>query len=126
MLDEPQLLGRDLRIRDESAVVADQCLELAAQIAALDPVDHEPAVAGASGDAVFGVHVGEVLVDVLPGFDEVFVGGSSCCDVSVFVLLTRCHAVTGVGMTIPQLFAMASVNSWPKPVLPVGLGATTT
>lgn len=57
--------------------MADQGLELAAQIAALDPVDHEATVAGTGGDTVVGVNEVEVLVDVFPAFDEVFVGVAS-------------------------------------------------
>lgn len=57
--------------------MADQGLELAAQIAALDPVDHEATIAGTGGDTVVGVNEVEVLVDVFPAFDEVFVGVAS-------------------------------------------------
>jgi hypothetical protein len=76
-LHEPQLLSRDLGVRDEGAVVADQGLEFPAQRATLDPVDHETAVAGACGDSVVGVDVVEVLVDVFPALDEVVVGGAA-------------------------------------------------
>lgn len=55
-----------------------QRLELASQLASLDPVDHEAAVAGAGGDALRGVHVVKVIADVFPGFDEVTVRGAAC------------------------------------------------
>jgi hypothetical protein len=66
--------------------VADQGLEFPAERATLDPVDHETAVAGACGDAVVGVDVVEVLVDVFPAFDEIVVGGSACSSLDLLVI----------------------------------------
>lgn len=103
--------------------MADQGLEFPAQRATLDPIDHEPAVAGACGDAVVGVDVVEVLVDVLPAFDEVVVGGSACSSLKFACQPGKKKVGSGC---LPQLFWMASVRAWPNPVLPVGLGATTT
>lgn len=78
MLHEPQLLGGDLRIGHEGAVVGDQGLELATEIASLDPVDHESSEAGSSGNSVVGVDEVKVVADVFPALDEVVVRGSSC------------------------------------------------
>lgn len=73
-LHEPELLGGDLGVSNECTVVRDERLEFAAQIAALNPVHHEPAVAGTGGDAAVGVDVVEVVADIFPGLNEVFIG----------------------------------------------------
>lgn len=77
-LHEPQFLRGDLCVCDECPVVGYEGFEFSAEVAALDPVYHEPAVGGACGDTVFCVDVGEFVADVFPAFDEVFVGCAAC------------------------------------------------
>lgn len=78
MLHEPQFLSRDLCIGHKCAVVAGECLELAAERITLDPVDHETTVAGASCNAAIGINKVEVVPDILPTFDQVVVRVASC------------------------------------------------
>lgn len=77
MLHKPQLLRRNLSIRDKRAVVGYQRFELAAEIAALDPVDHEAAETGPGCDAAAGVNIVEVVADVFPRLDQVVVRGTA-------------------------------------------------
>ena len=77
-LHEPQFLRGDLGVCHEGTVVRDERLEFSAQVAALDPVYHESAEAGAGGDSARGVDVVEIVADVFPAFDEVFVRGAAC------------------------------------------------
>jgi hypothetical protein len=70
-LDKPDLIGgvgADLR---HLAVMADERLELAAEVVALDPVHHVAAEGGAGGDGTSGVDVWHVVAEMLKDLDEV-------------------------------------------------------
>lgn len=73
MLNEPKFFRGYLGICNKCSVVADKCLELSAQGIALDPVDHEAAIAGTGSNAVVGVNEVKVVVDILPALDQVIV-----------------------------------------------------
>jgi len=97
---EPQLLGlAELAAQIVDAGVRDQRLE--ARSVAENPIDHVAAVGGARGRHLVRIHVG------LPG--DVVGDGQ-------YVL---------VGLTA-QSPLISSMNFWPYPVEPRGLGMTTT
>ena len=68
MLNKPQLIRLYPRITNKRTIMANQRLELASKVIALDPGDHERAEAGSCGDAVIRVDEVVGVVDVLPGF----------------------------------------------------------
>lgn len=119
MFDEPELLSGDLRISNESSIVADQCLEFTTQRVSLDPIDHEATITGASCHAAVGVNEVEVIADILPALDQIIVR------IAALEVVSEGFG-KDVKQYIPQLFAIASVSASPNPVLPVGFGATTT
>lgn len=53
--------------------MGDEGFEFATQRITLDPVEHVTAETGSGGDSVISIDVGDVLLDVLPGFDEVII-----------------------------------------------------
>ena len=73
MLHEEQLIGSVLVKRAEHAVVAHKRLELAAEIVALDPVDHITTIRGTSSNGVFGVNVLVVLGNMFEALNQIII-----------------------------------------------------
>ena len=70
---EEELLGAKVRVGGGNTVVADEGLELVAEVVALNPVGHVAAVRGAGFDGVAGVDERHGVADVVEGVDQILV-----------------------------------------------------
>jgi hypothetical protein len=78
VFNEPKLFSRDLCIGNEGSIMADQCLEFAAQGVTLNPVDHETTITGTSRNTTIGINEVEVVADILPALHQVIVRVATC------------------------------------------------
>lgn len=60
--------------------MGNESFELATEWLALDPVNHESSIACSEGNAMIGVDIIEILMNIFPSLYKVFVWGSACKD----------------------------------------------